>query len=114
MTKPSTPKALSSVRERQPDGKYFTLPESQWQADSAAGNAETKPYSVLLLYPDYLDDSGYETLYVFVEATDAIHAVAVAQRQVADAQSEPIDDPTDFHPLLVTAGHHSSEPLWNK
>jgi hypothetical protein len=71
-------------------------------------------YSVLLLYPDYLDDTGYETFYALVEAADAIQAVDVARRQAVAAQCVEIEDPTDFHPLLVTQGHHPSEPLFDK
>jgi hypothetical protein len=74
----------------------------------------SKPWSVLLLYPDYANDSGTETYFGFVEATDPTDAVACAQRQAAEAQ-EGIDiEPDDFHPLLVTQGHHASEPLFNK
>ncbi len=65
-------------------------------------------YSVLLLYPDYLDDSGSETYYAFVEAPNSVEAVALAQRQALTAQDGEIDDPRDFHPLLVTLGHHRS------
>jgi len=36
----------------------------------------TRPYSVLLLYPDYANDSGTETYYAFVDATGPIEAVA--------------------------------------
>lgn len=71
-----------------------------------------KPYSVLLLYPDYIGDYGEETYYAFVEATDSIEAVAAAQRQAAAAAVD-IDDPTDCTPLLVTEGHHHGQPLFN-
>jgi hypothetical protein len=73
-----------------------------------------KPFSVLLHYPDDLDNTGYETYYAFVEAADPIEAVAAAQRQAVAVQSIKIDDPTDFHPLLVTEGHHASQPLFNR
>ena len=56
----------------------------------------------------------HETYYAFVEAPNALAAVAVAQRQAATAQTVDIDDPLDFQPLLVTAGHHGSQPLFNK
>jgi hypothetical protein len=72
-----------------------------------------RPYSVLLLYPDYLNDSGGETFYAFVEASDPIAAVATAQHEAAAAQPETIDDPTDFAPLLVIEGYHASQPLFN-
>lgn len=104
-----------SVRERQPDGSWRKVPRPEWDVESATGDDLTKkPYSVLLLYPDYMDDTGRETFYAFVEAPDAIEAVAVAQRQAVTAQSAEIDDPADFHPLLVTAGHHYGEALFNK
>ena len=82
--------------------------------ETVAASAGGKPYSVLLLYPDYLDDTGSETYYAFVEATDPIEAVVVAQRQAAAAQTVEIDDPSDFATLLVTEGHHTSQPLFNK
>jgi hypothetical protein len=103
-----------NVRERRPDGKWKTLAPSEWEAEPAPAADGNKPYSVLLLYPDYLDDTGYETYYALIEAPDPIEAVAVAQRQAIAAQSADIDDPTDFHPLLVTEGHHHSEALFNK
>ena len=74
----------------------------------------TKPYSVLMLYPDYANDGGTETYYAFVEAADAIEAVATARRQAFAAQQSVIFPPDDFAPLLVTEGHHASEPLFNK
>lgn len=79
-----------------------------------ANAALDQPYSVLLLYPDDANDSGTETYYAFVTATDPIDAVARAQRQAAEVQ-EGIDiEPDDFVPLLVTQGHQHSEPLFNK
>jgi hypothetical protein len=74
--------------------------------------AALKPYSVLLHYPDYMDDNGHETFYAFVEAPDPIAAVAVAQRQAIAVQCVEIDDPADFVPLLVTAGHHHGEAMF--
>jgi hypothetical protein len=105
-----------NVREKQPDGTFLKLPTSQWEAVPTAGSdSAKKPYSVLLLYPDYANGTGYETFYAFAEAANVIEAVALAQRQAAAAQEGVgIDDPTDFHPLLVTPGHHDSEPLFNK
>jgi hypothetical protein len=76
--------------------------------------AGKKPYSVLLLYPDYANDSGTETYYAFVEATDPIAAVVVAQRQAFADQEGVIFPPDDFAPLLVTEGHHASQPLFNR
>ena len=76
--------------------------------------AEGRPYSVLLLYPDYADDGGSESYYAFVTASDPIEAVALAQ-QLAVAAQEGIEiEPDDFSPLLVIEGHHYGEPLFNK
>lgn len=71
-------------------------------------------YSVLLLYPDYANDSGTETYYAFVSAADPIEAVSIAQQQASAAQEGVTIDPDDFAPLLVTQGHHDSQPLFNK
>jgi hypothetical protein len=86
-------------------------PPSEITDANPAGN---KPYSVLLLYPDYANDSGTETYYGFVEANGPIEAVALAQRQAASAQEGIEIEPDDFAPLLVTQGHRESEPLFNK
>jgi hypothetical protein len=104
-----------NVREKQPDGTFLKLPSSQWETVPTAGSdCAKKPYSVLLLYPDYADDTGYETFYAFVEASDAINAVTIAQRKASAAQEGMDIEPGDFHPLLVTPGHNYSEPLFNK
>ena len=88
--------------------------DEQAHPNAAPSPAEDKPYSVLLLYPDHINDSGTETFYAFVQATDAIAAVAQAQRQAAAAQEGRETDPDDFAALLVMQGHHASEPLFNK
>jgi hypothetical protein len=75
------------------------------------GDPAKKPYSVLLLYPDYANGSGTETYYAFVEAADPIDAVAVAQRQ---ASGEDEHAPDDYAPLLVIEGHHYGQPLFNQ
>jgi hypothetical protein len=102
-----------NVRVKQPDGTWMKLSPSEWEAEPPAV-AETQPYSVLLHYPDYLDDTGQETYYAFVDAQDPIAAVGVAQRQAVAAQKREDIDPVDFQPLLVTQGHQHSEPLFNK
>jgi hypothetical protein len=79
-----------------------------------------KPYSVLLLYPDYLNDSGTETYYAHVEAADEVAAVARAQALAYEAARDDVtgepycEDREDFVPLLVTHGHHASLPLWDR
>jgi hypothetical protein len=104
-----------SVRERQPDGTFLKLPRGQWQADPATANlGRKKLFSVLLLYPDYANESGTETYYAFVEAFDPIDAVAQAQRHAAAVQTGIKIHRRDFAPLLVTQGRHYSEALFNK
>jgi hypothetical protein len=98
-----------NVREEQPDGSLRKLPRSEWETgpedETESGN---KPYSVLLLYPDYASDSGTETYYAFVTAPDPTEAVAVAQREAVTSQHGLDVSSEDFAPLLVTVGHHCS------
>jgi len=101
-----------NVRVKQPDGTWLKLPPSAWEAEPPHVPGP-KPYSVLLHYPDYLDDTGYETYYALVEAQDPIAAVGLAQQQAVAAQEGVETTPDDFAPLLVTLGHHHSEPLFN-
>lgn len=104
----------TSVRERQPDGTWRKVPEPEWKDEPVPPAQDgLQPYSVLLLYPDYLNDTGTETYYAFVEARDAIDAIAIAKGQAAAEESVDINDPDDFTPLLVTQGHHNGEPLFN-
>lgn len=73
-----------------------------------------RPYSVLLLYPDYANDGGTETYYALVEAADPLAAIAEAKRRAVAAQEGIEIDPDDFAPLLVSAGHHYGEPMFDK
>ena len=51
-----------NVREKQPDGSWEKLPPSQWEADPhTVRRRGEKPYSVLLLYPDHINEGGTET-----------------------------------------------------
>ena len=66
-----------------------------------------KPYSVLLLYPDYFADNfGQDTFFTHVEALGPKEAVRTAQHEIQTANQQEVDDPTDFYPLLVIEGHH--------
>jgi hypothetical protein len=82
-------------------------------AKPITGAPANKPYSVLLLYPDYANDGGAETYYAFVKAADPIEAVTVARRQALAALDGVIFPPDDFLPLLVTEGHNYGQPLSN-
>jgi len=74
-----------------------------------------KPFSVLLLCPDYIADNyGEETFYAHVEAQDANDAVYKARVEVANKmirerdihEDEFANLITDFALLLVIEGHH--------
>jgi hypothetical protein len=73
-----------------------------------------KPYSVLLLYPEHVNDGGSETYYDFVEAPDPLAAIALAQLRALATNEWTDIAPDDFAPLLVTEGHHRGEALPNK
>jgi hypothetical protein len=91
------------------------IAEAEEGGPKAEGDPAKKPYSVLLLYPDDVNDSGSETFFAWVEAPDSITAVAVARRKAVAAQEEGAEyyEPADFVPLLVIAGHHYGQPLSN-
>ena len=72
------------------------------------------PYSVLLIYPDYVSD-GPETYYAFVRAESSTEAAAKAQLQAARAlrHGDDVDRDDlrelagDFKVELVVRGHRS-------
>ena len=45
------------------------------------------PYTVLLLYPDYLNDNGDETYLAHVEAAGPHEAVAAARQEAVEAHT---------------------------
>jgi len=66
-----------------------------------------QPYTVLLLYPDTLAETyGQETYLAHVEADDSLKASQTAQELARLDTNEAVDDPDDFYPLIVIAGHH--------
>ncbi len=93
-------RARSAIEEASPAGNP--------SPPTSPGDPAKKPFSVLLLYPDHVNDDGTETYYDFVEATDPIAAVADATRHAlaTNEWTEEDVDPDDFVPLLVTEGHH--------
>ena len=66
------------------------------------------PYSVLLLYPDYLTDGRTEIRFDHVMATTPDLAIETAQMDVAKGDAA---DARNFIPLLVLEGHHV-QPVW--
>jgi hypothetical protein len=69
-----------------------------------------KPYSVLLLYPDWANDDGKETFFDWVEASDPTAAIALAQLCALKQNGRDYKDPNEFVPLLVIEGHHRGQP----
>ena len=73
------------------------------------------PYSVLLIYPDYLSD-GLETYYAFVRATCPAEAARNAQLKAARAarRGDDVDRDDlrelaqDFKVLLILRGHRKA------
>ncbi len=76
--------------------------------DAAMGvQATPKAWTVLLLLPDYFaNDFGTETYLAHVEADSAEWAVTLAQIEAARPHGDAIDEPSDFHVLLVIEGKH--------
>lgn len=71
---------------------------------------EMAPFTVLLLYPDYIAHSfGQDTYLAHVEAASVEGAVFAAQAKAAanNAQFSAVGE--DFYPLLVTYGHINDE-----
>jgi hypothetical protein len=103
------------VRSRIAAGEA-ALAEADAAGIAPAAPPATKTYSVLLLYPDDVNDGGKETYYAWVEAADPIAAVAEALRQAlaTNEWTEDDVDPDDFAPLLVLEGHHYGQPTSNQ
>lgn len=65
-----------------------------------------KPYTVLLLYPDYMNVTGHETYHCHVEAKTPKQAVFFAQFEASKANAE-CEDKKDFIALAVYDGHQT-------
>jgi hypothetical protein len=103
------------TRMFEPLAGYEEMPagESATPAEPAPAPAEKvgtgmKPYSVLLLYPDYISE-GDDTSYEHVMADSPDQAVEFARQLAANATE--CEDPTDFDILLVTEGHIAAVAL---
>jgi hypothetical protein len=62
-----------------------------------------KPYSVLLLYPDYANENGNDTYFAHVETADATDAFEAAQQQACEQNN---DIPSDDFALLALFDSH--------
>lgn len=66
-------------------------------------------FTVLLLYPDYLQDNGDDTYQAWVEADTVQEAKEKAQNEVFNQEVDDVDStesPEDFAVLAVYEGHH--------
>ena len=64
-----------------------------------------KKFTVILLYPDYIEANyGEETFLVYVEADD-IDTAKLHGQQMASELSEGTQSPPDFLVLAVFSGH---------
>lgn len=90
---------------------FTTAERDQFHLPIGGQWAAAQPYSVLLLYPDHVND-GNETYYAFVLAADPVAAVAEARRQALATNEWTAEDvdPAGFVPLLVIDGHHRGLP----
>lgn len=73
---------------------------------------EIIPYSVLLLYPDYMaDEYGHETYYSFEYGKNEGEAIEAAQKGALGANPDykGTANPEDFYPLAVFRGHLQME-----
>lgn len=62
-------------------------------------------YSVLLRYPDYMNDGGNETYYGFTTAQTPQEAIINVQIDATRENSEQVQEWSDFAALLVLPGH---------
>ena len=67
-----------------------------------------KPYTVLLLRPDYIAEPyGQDTYLAHVEAENPANAIEAARIEVwKEDHGGAADDSEDYHPLFITEGHH--------
>lgn len=71
---------------------------------------ELKEYSVLLLYPDYMQErEGTQTYYTFIKAPNSKSAAAAAKREVTRQNDMEEASEDDFLTLLVINGHIPGE-----
>lgn len=85
-----------------PDGCHSECP-----ACAEERPAYRRPFSVLLLYPDYIAETfGTDNYYDHVEARTPQAAVIKAQKRAAKTNGFDTKTACDMVPLLVLSGHH--------
>lgn len=74
-------------------------------------NTDDHGFTVVLAYPDYLDETGVETYLEWSNEPTVLEAVQDVQRQAAKAQADRDIDPDDFAVVVVFAGHIDAEAV---
>lgn len=62
-------------------------------------------FTVLLLYPDYVNDSGHETYLAHVEAKSPQQAAFFAKYEAQQANETQVEEKEDFALLATFEGH---------
>jgi len=62
-------------------------------------------YTILLCYPDYINDGGSKTYLAHVSATSVVSAQILGQRAAQGDCEQIVDDSNDFCVLAVFEGH---------
>jgi hypothetical protein len=93
------------------DDLATAITEAERVVEPTGSRLAKRPYSVLLLYPDCVNDTGSETYYAWVHACDPAAAIAAAQRRAVKTNEWEDMNPNAFIPLLVTEGHHYGQPV---
>ena len=80
---------------------------------SGTGRSVLKPFSVLLIYPDYITTAyGEEYYYNWVDAETPERAAWLVQDMAAEANPEECEDPEDFAVVGVWPGHIVMDISW--
>lgn len=96
--------ALTMADIRDGSGTKATDADSSPSVPDESVSETEKPYTVLLLRPDYLADPfGQDTFCSFVYGKTAEEAIAAARAEVCE--SDETDTPEDYHCLFCTYGH---------
>jgi hypothetical protein len=66
-----------------------------------------RKFTVVLLRPDYMaEEYGKDIYTACVEADSIEEAMLAAREQVLAADDGAVEDPDDYHVLLIFVGHH--------
>lgn len=88
------------------DAEYVDEDALYCHACGSKRGAGPFPYTVILLYPDYLANQyGEEYYFAWVKARSPKRAPVLARKQVANNLGDRVQNPDDFLCVAVYAGH---------